>query len=109
MTQLFNKLFNILLIILITFLVLHEYYIIEFSTSLRNVFLFLTLVFIILTSIKDIIAGKSGFSKFIAIIILFTVIVGGTLSVLNSTLNIFIYICLFFTMLQCFIDLIYNK
>lgn len=109
MNKFINKFFNIMLILLITFLVLNQYYVIQFSNNLRNVFIFLTLILTLLTSIREVTLGKSGFSKFIGIVILFCIIIGGLFAVVNSKLNIFIYICLLFTLFQCFIELIYNK
>lgn len=109
MIKIFNRFLTILLIILISLLVLNQYYIIEFSESLRNVFIFLTLVIILLTSVKEIISGKSGFSKFLSIVILFCTTIGGVFAVLNHQINAFIYICLLFSILQCLIELVGSK
>ena len=70
MPQFINKFMYILLIIFITFLVLNEFYVIDFSTNLRNIFIFLTLILILLTSMKEILSGKNGFIKFLNILTL---------------------------------------
>ena len=43
MNKFINRFLNIVLIMLITFLVLNQFYIIQFSDSIRDVFIFLTL------------------------------------------------------------------
>lgn len=109
MIKIFNRFLTILLIILICLLVLNRYYIIEFSENLKNVFIFLTLVIILLTSVKEIITGKSGFTKFLSIVILLCTTIGGIFAVMSHQLNAFIYICLLFSLLQCFMELVNTK
>ncbi|GAB6169249.1 hypothetical protein JCM1393_17090 [Clostridium carnis] len=104
-----NKIINILLILFISFLILNEYYVIQFSDTLKNVFVFLTLILVLLSSTKEIITSSSGLSKFINCIILFCTIVGGVFSIVNKQLNIFIYICLLFSVTYGFVDLVYKK
>ena len=86
MNKFFNKFLNILLIILICLLLLNQYYIIRFSEDLRNVFAFLTISIIFLTSVKEVVVKNSGFTKFLSIIILFCTIVGGVFSILYKIL-----------------------
>lgn len=109
MIKILNRFLTILLIILICLLVLNKYYIIEFSESLKNVFMFLTLVIILLTSVKEITIGKSGLSKFLSVIILLCTTIGGIFAVISHQLNAFIYICLLFSVLQCLIELVGSK
>ena len=109
MNKFINRFLNILLIILITLLVLNQLYVIEFSSDLRNVFIFLTFIMILFTATKEILTGKSNFLKFINIVTLCSIIIGGVLSVINNQLNIFIYICILFSLFQCLFELIQNK
>ena len=106
MNKFIDSFLNIFLIILICLLVLNQFYVVEFSDNLKNVFIFLTLIIILLTSVKELLTTKSGFTKFSSIVILISTITGGIFAVINKQLNIFIYICLFFSLLQCFMELI---
>lgn len=104
-----NKIINILLVFFIVFIVLNQYYIIDFSTTLKYVLYFLTLILILISSTKELILGKSGLSKFINFLILFSFIIGGVFSILTNQINILIYICILFSLIHGFIDLIYKK
>ena len=104
-----NKIINILLVFFIIFIILNQYYIIEFSNTLKYILYFLTLILILISSTKEIIVSKSGLTKFINCIILFTFIVGGIFSIITNQINVFIYICILFSLINGFIDLIYKK
>ena len=80
MPQFINKFMYILLILFITFLVLNEFYVIDFSTNLKNIFIFLTLILILLTSMKEILSGTNGFIKFLNVMTLLCTIIGGIFS-----------------------------
>ena len=100
---------NICLIVFITLLALNQFYVIDFSTNLRNLFIFLTLIIILFTATTQLLTGKSNFLKFISGVILFSVIIGGVFYVLKDQLNIFVYICILFSLFQCLFELIQNK
>lgn len=104
-----NKLINILLVFFIIFIILNQYYIIEFSTTFKYILYFLTLILILISSTKEIIVSKSALTKFINCIILFSFIVGGVFSIISNKINISIYICILFSFTSGFIDLIYKK
>lgn len=104
-----NKIINILLVFFIISLILNQYYIIEFSTTIKYMLYFLTLILILISSTKEIIISKSGLSKFINCIILFSFIVGGIFSILSNQINMFIYICILFSLIHGFIDLVYKR
>ena len=104
-----NRFLNILLIVFITLLILNQLYVIEFSVDLRNVFIFLTLIIILLTATKEILTNKSNFFKFINVVTLGNIIIGGVYSVLTKQLNFLIYICILFSLFQCLYELIQNK
>ena len=109
MNKFINGFLNILLIVFITLLLLNQLYLIEFSTDLKKIFIFLTFIMILFVATKEILTGKSNFLKFINIVTLCSIIIGGVLSVLNNQLNIFIYICILFSLFQCLFELIQNK
>ncbi|WP_294129694.1 hypothetical protein [uncultured Clostridium sp.] len=109
MNKFINGFLNILLIVFITLLLLNQLYVIEFSTDLKKIFIFLTFIMILFVATKEILTGKSNFLKFINIVTLCSIIIGGVLSVLNNQLNIFIYICILFSLFQCLFELIQNK
>lgn len=109
MTKFINKFLNILLIVFLTLVVLNQLYVIEFSSNLKNIFIFLTLIIILFIAIKELLIGKSNFLKFTSCTILLTIISGGILSIINSQLNFLIYICILFSVFQCLFELIQNK
>ena len=109
MNKFIDRFLNILLIVFITLLILNQFFVIEFSIDLRNVFIFLTLIIILFCSIKEILIGKSVFLKFVSIVTLLCTIIGGVFSVLTKQLNILVYICVLFSVFQCLFELIQNK
>lgn len=109
MNKFINTFLNILFIIFITLLFLNKLYVIEFSIDLKNSFIFLTLIIILLISTKEILTGKSNFFKFINIVTLSSIIIGGLASIVTNQLNILIYICISFSLFQCLFELIQNK
>lgn len=108
-TSILNKLISILIIFFIVFLILNKYYIIHFSDTLKNVLSFLTIILILISSTREVITNKSGFSKFINCTILFCSIVGGVFAIINNQLNLFVYICIIFSLAYGVIDLVYKK
>ena len=98
MSRFFSRLSYIFLILFIVFLALNELHVIVFSTNLRNVFIYLTLILILLTSLKEIFLGNSGLLKFLNIITLLCTVIGGIFSIVKGQLNAFIYICLLFSL-----------
>ena len=90
MNKFVNNFINILLVVFITLL-------------------FLTLIMILFIANKEILTGKSNLIKFINIVTLCSIVIGGILSVLNNQLNILIYICILFSLFQCLFELIQNK
>ena len=109
MSQFLNRFFYILLIIFITFLVLNQFYVIDFSSNLRNVFIFLTLILILLTSMKEILSGKNTFIKILNWLTLICTVIGGMISIIQGQLNTFVYICLTFSLINGIIVLTYSK
>ena len=109
MNKFINRFLNILLIVFITLLFLNQLYVIEFSTDLKKIFIFLTFIMILFVATKEILTGKSNFLKFINIVTLSSIIIGGVASVVTKQLNILIYICILFSLFQCLFELIQNK
>ncbi|WP_438571203.1 hypothetical protein [Clostridium sp.] len=104
-----NKITSILLIFFIVLLALSQYSIIQISDTLKSICYFLSLVLIILSSTRELFTTNSGFSKFISISILLSSLIGGIFAIINSELNIFIYICILFSLIFGLIDLVYKK
>lgn len=104
-----NKIINILLVFFIVFIILNQYYIIEFSNTFKYILYFLTLILILISSTKEIIISNSGLTKFINCIVLFSFIVGGIFSIITNQINVFIYICMLFSLILSFIDLVYKR
>ena len=109
MNKVLSKILSVILVMLICFLILNEYYVIKFSDDLRNVFAFLAIVTIFLTSIAEIISKGFTFSKFLSFVILFSLIVGGTFAIINRQMNLLIYICILSSLIQGLVQLISSK
>lgn len=109
MSKALNKFLNICLMITLIFLILNEYYVIEFSMKLKEMLIFIGLILIIIISLREILTSTSKISKFINSITLLSTIIGGVFSIATGQLNLFIYICIMFSILYCFIDLVYKK
>lgn len=109
MDKIVDKILSIFLIMFVVFLILNEYYVIQFSDTLKNVFSFLTLILILITAMKELVSNNSGFARFINGIVLFCTIVGGVFAIVNQSLNVFIYISLIFSMVFSLISLVYRK
>lgn len=109
LASILNKTINILLIFFVVFLVLNEYYVVEFSATLRNVIAFLTMILILISAMKELLTNKSGLSRFINGVILFSSIVGGVFAIISKQLNLFLYTCILFSVVYGFVDLVYKK
>lgn len=109
MDKVIDKILSIFLIMFVVFLILNEYYVIQFSDTLKNVISFLTLILILIISMKELITNKSALIRFINGVILFCIIVGGVFAIVNSSLNIFIYASLLFALVSSLVSLVYKK
>lgn len=109
MDKVIDKILSIFLIMFVVFLILNEYYVIQFSDTLKSVLAFLTLILILIISMKELVTNNSGLSRFINGLILFCTIVGGVFSIVNLSLNIFIYISLLFSLIFSLMSLVYKK
>lgn len=109
MEKVIDKLLSILLIFAVAFLILNQYYIVEFSETIKNVLMFITLILVLMSSTKEIFTGKSKLSKFLNILILSSTIIGGVLCVATKQLNMFLIICTLGSFCLSFIDLVYKK
>ncbi|MGL5351835.1 MAG: hypothetical protein ACRDA5_00770 [Clostridium sp.] len=109
MDKVIDKLLSIFLIMFVVFLILNEYYVIQFADTLKNVLSFLTLILILMTSMKELVSNKSVIARFINGVILFCTIVGGVFAIVNTSLNMFIYVSLLFSTVFSLISLVYKK
>ncbi|MBM7835787.1 hypothetical protein [Clostridium sardiniense] len=109
MNKYIEKLISLLLVVLILLLTFNHFKIIQFSKVLKDSFSFLTLILIIISSVTVINGKKSGIYKFINYIILISAILGGIYVIINSKLNLSVYICLLFTLSYAIVDMLYKK
>lgn len=109
MNQKIEKLFTIFLIILILLLLLNEFYIIQFSKILKDIFSYITLVLIIFSSTKEMVSGKSGFNKFFNLFIFLSIFIGGIVTILNKQFNLLIYLALICSICYSIVNLIFKK
>lgn len=109
MNKYIEKLISLLLVVLILLLTFNHFKIIQFSKVLKDSFSFITLILIIISSVTVINGKKAGIYKFINYIILISAVFGGIHIVINSKLNLSVYICLLFTLSYAIVDMLYKK
>lgn len=109
MKKFITNLTSLCLIIFILLLIMNRLNIVNFSNTLNNVFSFLTLVLIVVSSFSVILIGSSKMDKFINSIIFISTIVGGVYFIINPQLNIFILVCLCTSLLYSLKDMLYKK
>ena len=103
------KLMCMSLIICIVFLILNEFYVIDFSNTTKSILIFITLSFILLTSLNEALLGINKFTKIINSLNLICALLGGVLSIYKSELNPLIYLCLILSLTNSAIVLTYSK
>ena len=103
------KLMCMSLIICIVFLILNEFYVIDFSNTTKGIFIFITLSFILLTSLNEALLGINKFTKIINSLNLICALFGGVLSIYKGELNPLIYLCLILSLTNSAIVLTYSK
>lgn len=103
-----SKICSFLLLFFISVLTLNQINIVTFSDILKNIFYFLTLLLIMLSSVTTLLTNKSVFFKFIGALIITALAVGGVLAILTPGLNIVIYGCIILTAIYSMIDIFYK-
>lgn len=103
-----SKVCSFLLLFLIAVLALNEFQIVTYSHDLKIIFYFLTLILIMFSSVTTLLTNKSGFFKFVSVIIMIALIAGGITSILQPGLNIFLYVCIVLTAIYSLIDMFYK-
>ncbi len=109
MIKVINKVTSFLLLFFILVLCLNKLKVIDYSKELRNIFYFLTLILTVFSAINVILTSNSKLFKFINMVIILNLIIGGIISILESGLNMYIYSCLAFISIYCIIDMFYKK
>ncbi len=96
------------LLFLLSVLTLKELRIMSYSDDLKNIFYFLTLILIMFSAVTTLLTNKSGFFKFVSVVIIATLTAGGILSILKPGLNISIYVCIILIAVYSLIDIFYK-
>ena len=103
-----SKICSFLLLFLLSVLALNEFQIMNYSADLKKIFYFLTLILIMFSSVSTLLTSKSGFFKFISVLIMVALVSGGILSILKPGLNISLYICVVLTVVYSLVDMFYK-
>ena len=103
-----SKICSFLLLFLLSVLALNEFQIMNYSENLKKIFYFLTLILIMFSSVTTLLTNKSGFFKFVSVVIMLALVVGGVISILNPGLNISLYVCLILTVVYSMVDMFYK-
>ena len=103
-----SKICSFLLLFLLSVLALNEFQIMNYSENLKKIFYFLTLILIMFSSVTTLLTNKSGFFKFVSVVIMLALAVGGVISILKPGLNISLYVCLILTVVYSLIDMFYK-
>ena len=103
-----SKICSFLLLFLLSVLVLNEFQIMNYSENLKKIFYFLTLILIMFSSVTTLLTNKSGFFKFVSVVIMLALTIGGVISIINPGLNISLYVCLILTVVYSMVDMFYK-
>ena len=103
-----SKICSFLLLFLLSVLALNEFQIMNYSDNLRKIFYFLTLILIMFSSVTTLLTNKSGFFKFVGVVIILALTVGGVISIIKPGLNISLYVCLILTVVYSLVDMFYK-
>ena len=105
-----SKICSFLLLFLLAVLALNEFQIMNYSADLKKIFYFLTLILIMFSSVTTLLTNKSGFFKFVSVVIMLALVIGGIISILKPGINISLYVCIILTvvysLVECFITLL---
>ncbi|NOW88312.1 glucan phosphoethanolaminetransferase (alkaline phosphatase superfamily) [Clostridium beijerinckii] len=96
------------LLFLLSILALNEFQIMSYSINLKNIFYFLVLILIMFSSVTTLLTNKSGFFKFVSVVIMIALVVGGIMSILKPGLNISLYVCIILIAVYSLIDIFYK-
>ena len=103
-----SKISSFSLLFLLSILVLNEFQIMSYSNNLKNIFYFLTLILIMFSSVTTLLTNKSGFFKFVSVVIILALVIGGVMSIIKPGLNISLYICIILIAVYSLIDIFYK-
>ncbi|PPV12425.1 hypothetical protein AWN73_18765 [Clostridium butyricum] len=103
-----SKICSFVLLFLFLVLILNQFEIMTYSDILKNIFYFLGILLIMLSSVITLLTNKSGFFKFLSVSIMLCLVAGGIMSIINPGLNIFIYICMILSAIYSMIDMFYK-
>jgi len=103
-----SKICSFLLLFLLSLLTLNQFQIMNYSDDLKKIFYFLALILIMFSSVTTLLTNKSGFFKFISVIIIFALVAGGIISILKPGLNISLYVCVVLTVIYSLVDMFYK-
>jgi len=103
-----SKICSFVLLFLFLVLILNQFEIMTYSDILKNIFYFLGILLIMLSSVITLLTNKSGFFKFLSVSIMLCLVAGGIMSIINPGLNIFIYICMVLSAIYSMIDMFYK-
>jgi O-antigen/teichoic acid export membrane protein len=103
-----SKICSFLLLFILAILALNEFKIMNYSEDLKKIFYFLALILIMFSSVTTLLTNKSGFFKFVSVIIMLSLIVGGIMSILKSGLNLSLYVCVVLTIVYSLVDMFYK-
>lgn len=103
-----SKICSFLLLFILAILALNEFKIMNYSDDLKNIFYFSTLILIMFSSVTTLLTNKSGFFKFVSVVIILALVVGGIMSILKPGLNISLYICIVLIVVYSLLDMFYK-
>lgn len=109
MNKYIQKFVSLVLIIAISLLVLNELKIIVFTTQIKEILSFVTIVLMVFSSTTVICSNNSGIHKFINYLILLSVITGVIFMIIQKKLNVIIYASLILSVIYALLDMIYSK
>ena len=103
-----SKICSFILLFLFIVLALNQFKIMNFSDVLKNIFYFSTMILIVFSSVITLLTNKSGFFKFVSVLIMLSLIGGGIIYIIKPGLNIVLYVCIVLSAIYSMIDMFYK-
>lgn len=103
-----SKVCSFILLFLFLVLALNQFEIMNYSDILKNIFYFTTMILIMFSSVITLLTNKSGFFKFISVVIMLSLVVGGIIYIIKPGLNIVLYVCIILSSVYSMIDMFYK-
>ena len=103
-----SKICSFLLLFLFAALGLNQFKIISYSNQLEYIFYYITVLLIMFSSVTTLLTNKSGFFKFVSVVIMGCLATGGVFAIIHPGFNIFLYVTVISASIYSLVDMFYK-